>query len=682
MRRIRPARRLCRTLLCLLALARPERAALADPAPPRDVVRVPFVPQTDALCGGASAAMIFRFWGDRHADVAPFAPLVDARAGGIAADALTAAIEARGWRTERLDGTLDALRARLAAQQPVLVLVDRDRRTPFHFMVVVGADDGAVIAHDPSWGPYRRFDRDRFVAAWRAAAFWALAVTPSTSPADRAQAAGAEPLPQPPAADPVCERAVDEAVAAVSARGLDAADDLLGGLGPVCAGSSRPTSELAGVRLAQHRFGEAADLAERAVRIDPADGYAWDVLGSSRFVRDDVDGALRAWNVVRRPRLDAVVVDGLERSRYALFARALGLTPNALLRADAFGLARRRAAEWPTVVRAQVALVPQDEGWAAATVTVVERRPHPVGWPAWAVTAANALITREVRVDIPGWSGQGDLWSASWRWRAERPRVAFELAAPVLGGLGGVWRVGGSWAAQRYIGGAAGAVGSRETRTRAELTRTDWATQALRYEVGAGMDVWDGGTRTASAAVRVLRTMSRDRVAMSGGARQWWPLGDGRGFRTGEARLTVSTRDTSRGLASLATVGAGAASSAAPRAEWLDAGDLDRESPTLRAHPLAHHGRIDGAAFGRRLVFASVEERRWTPVRAFAAVGVAGFVDTARTWMRIDGSSRTDVDVGAGVRLRWSGATGILRLDYGHGLRDGADVVTAGWSSR
>ena len=29
---------------------------------------VPYLPQTDALCGGAAAAMVFRYWGDVHAE--------------------------------------------------------------------------------------------------------------------------------------------------------------------------------------------------------------------------------------------------------------------------------------------------------------------------------------------------------------------------------------------------------------------------------------------------------------------------------------------------------------------------------------------------------------------------------------------------------------------------------------
>src|SRR3954469_4820565 len=86
-------------------------------------IEVPYLPQTDALCGGAAAAMVFRYWGDAHADLQDFAPLIDRRAGGIAADVLTAAVESRGWRAVRVDGSIDALGARLRDGQPVIVLL-------------------------------------------------------------------------------------------------------------------------------------------------------------------------------------------------------------------------------------------------------------------------------------------------------------------------------------------------------------------------------------------------------------------------------------------------------------------------------------------------------------------------------------------------------------------------------
>src|SRR4051812_19903104 len=89
---------------------------------------VPYLPQTDALCGGAAAAMVFRYWGDAHADVQEFAPIVDRRAGGITNGALTASIRSRGWRTAQVEHSQEALAARVRAGQPVIVLLP-DRGT-------------------------------------------------------------------------------------------------------------------------------------------------------------------------------------------------------------------------------------------------------------------------------------------------------------------------------------------------------------------------------------------------------------------------------------------------------------------------------------------------------------------------------------------------------------------------
>src|SRR2546426_164497 len=55
--------------------------ALASPL----MLDVPYLPQSDALCGGAAAAMVFRYWGDTHASVQEFAALVDRRGGVRAA---------------------------------------------------------------------------------------------------------------------------------------------------------------------------------------------------------------------------------------------------------------------------------------------------------------------------------------------------------------------------------------------------------------------------------------------------------------------------------------------------------------------------------------------------------------------------------------------------------------------
>src|SRR4029453_12054893 len=166
--------------------------------------------------------------------VQEFAPLVDRRAGGIVNTALTAAIEARGWRAVRVEGALDALRARLLDGQPVIVLVP-ERGNRYHYVVVTGASGDEVVVHDPSWGPSRAMRAADFEQAWRQAGFWPLVILPP--------AAGVVPTPDSPAAANVdarvvpanaCDAKLAQAVADVRARGFEHAGELLGRVHEEC----------------------------------------------------------------------------------------------------------------------------------------------------------------------------------------------------------------------------------------------------------------------------------------------------------------------------------------------------------------------------------------------------------------------------------------------------------------
>src|SRR3954465_9975075 len=100
-------------------------------------IDVPYLPQTDALCGGAAAAMVFRYWGDTHADIDQFEPLVDKSAGGIAVDSLVEAIEERGWNADVAPGSLDRLREQLESGHPVVILL-ASRGPVNHYVVATG----------------------------------------------------------------------------------------------------------------------------------------------------------------------------------------------------------------------------------------------------------------------------------------------------------------------------------------------------------------------------------------------------------------------------------------------------------------------------------------------------------------------------------------------------------------
>lgn len=409
---------------------------------------VPYLPQTEALCGGAAAAMVFRYLGDRHADIQQFESLVDTRAGGIADAALVDAIRLRGWNAQRLEGSIATIRDQVAAGHPLILLIE-DRPSRYHYVVAVGGDDEQVFVHDPTWGPARRLPVSELLRRWKPTGFWTLLVTagdsvrsPAPPTASLPHATGRE--------SSVCDRLLNQALDSIEAGGPGVADETLERVIGQCPHASAPLRELAGVRFSQQRWHDAARLAERALERDAEDAYAWDVLGSSRFIQNDADGALQAWNHIDKPKVDSVQIAGLSRTRYAFVAEIAALAPNTVLTARQLSLANRRLGELPDRVTLALGYRPDADGFATVNVDMVERSRGPRHIADWISFGAAAAIDREISVAIPGNTGQGELWEASWRWWDGRPRVAASFSAPRAGRLGGIWRVNGFWEAQTY----------------------------------------------------------------------------------------------------------------------------------------------------------------------------------------------------------------------------------------
>lgn len=683
----------------IVALSLADAAGTEPPARRAIAIDVPYLPQTEALCGGAVAAMVFRYWGERHADDQQFAPLVDRRSGGIATGALTEAIRRRGWEAIAVSGTLEGLRQHLERDQPIILLIE-DRPGRYHYVVAVGADDAGVFIHDPVWGPSRYFSESELVGAWKPTNFWSLLVRPTASAGastdEAASNHSALPIIETAAAgrtkttcDVLLERAIDD----IKERGLHAADELLGAVRTQCQGSAAPISELAGVRFAQQRWEEAATLAQEALRHDETDTYAWDLLASSRFLTDDLPGALEAWNQTGKPHLDALRIEGLTRTRYAFVAEVLGLKPNALLTKKRYRLAERRLRELPDRSTSRINYRPRPDGFATVDVAILE----PSARPSWIATGARAIVNREIAVHVPGWTGLGDVWNVSWRWWNERPGVGLSFEAPRVAPIPGVWRVEGSWVRQAYAGppdrlrqgfvepteasAEADAPPTRETWTHVGLATTSWIAPDIRYEVAAGFDVWNGSRRAASVRGILERRFLADRISVMASASAWTPVSAGARFHAASFRASARSATEPRRFVHRADLQLERVTRHAPLALWSGAGDGHARPLLLRAHPLIHDGIIDGPVFGRRVASLSIETERWFDRPSLVRMGIAAFADAATASQRLESAmgKPLQVDVGAGLRLRLPGHEGTLRVDYGHGLRDGHDALTLGW---
>jgi hypothetical protein len=471
-------------------------------------------------------------------------------------------------------------------------------------------------------------------------------------------------------------------VADLRREGFGRADARLASVRRECPDLSGAFSELAAIRFSQGRFDDASQLSATAVAKDPGDRYGWNLLGSARFVQNDTLGAVQAWNRIEQPRIDRLQVSGLSRTRQALVAGWLDIWPNEVLTEERLLLAQRRLDALPDQTAARLSLRPQADGYVVVDAAVAERRLRPSGYAEWLVLASDAAINREIGGTVPGWTGQGEVWSFGWRWREENPRLHLSFRSP---GRWGVWSVHGTWEVQHVASREAGDP-VRDAQTSAALSLSDWLTPNLRYELRTGAATWNGNRRAMFAGGSLERRFKADRFAVSGSVDQWVFL-NGRSFQSVNARVAIQSSTEPNGFVHSVAIEGHAATRGAPLSLWPGAGTGHGRPSLLRAHPLTIDGIISSPAFGRQLIAMNLETVRWVEKPSLLPVGIAVFLDAARAWNRIEAepttsSPRLHLDAGAGLRIRIPGGRQALRLDYAYGLRDGRHVVSAGWIGR
>jgi hypothetical protein len=634
-------------------------------------LRVPYLPQSEDLCGGAAAAMVMRYWG--ASDVYPdaFAALVDRAAGGISTTALTADLKRRGWTAVAGSGNSAELVRELRRGRPVIALVE-DRPGRFHYVVVTARSSSRVLVHDPARMPSRAIEPSRFDAAWQKSDRWMMILLPPPAASDPVPEAIARPVT---AANARCTRLVDDGVAR-AAEDRSQARGLLERAAATCPDGAAAWRELAGVAALDADWRAAAVHAEHAVALEPDDSHAWRILATARYVEHDDRGALTAWNHVGEPSIDLIDVAGLERTRYDVIADAIGVGLRSVLTPEALGRAERRVRDVPSIAGARVSFHPVEHGHVEIDTSVVERDRVPAGYGVWLRNGFSAVADRELSADFSSMTGGGETAGVAWRWWAHRPMVSAFYAAPAPRAVGGgTWRLDVSRETQTF-----GRVPVEETHTRAALTLGNWISERTKVSAGAALDRWnDRGDDVAFAAdVEHWRMANRVRLGVAG------TQAAGRdSFSTGTLTAGVRSRADEKGFVLFAIAGYEAASAAAPVSLWPGADTGHARDVLLRAHPLLEDGIITSGAFGRRLGFATIEAQRWTELRRLPMrLAPAAFVDMAQATRRLDPAEpHLNVDAGAGVRIGLLG-TGVIRVDVARGMRDGGIVLSAGWDRR
>ncbi|MCX6538486.1 MAG: C39 family peptidase [Acidobacteria bacterium] len=661
---------------------------------------VPYVSQTPELCGGAAVAMVLRYWGERGVFPQDFAPLVGEGDGGIFTSALTSAVRDRGWQAFVVPAGDDPAHTRIRSEidrgRPLIALIEVGTNT-YHYVVIVGSTDQEVVFHDPARAPFRVLRWAEFDRAWTATRRWMMLVLPQSGIRPGDDAARATPASSDVAvhADQTpCSALVERGVHMALTGDREGAEQGLVAGTRLCPNDPASWRELAGLRFSQSRWSEAQDLALSAVRLAPEDAYAWQLVATSRYLMGNVMGALDAWNRTGEPRIDTTDIHGAERTRQPVVVRAAGLQPRQVLTAEAFGRALRRLRDLPVASNARMRYEPIDGGLATLDVFIDERKVVPSGWIAAATIGTSAWLVGEVRIDVAGPLGAGEVESALWRWAAKRPAVALGLALPSPQWLPGIISFDASWERQSY-----GATPSsndatlvREERRRVGLNLADWSTSWLRWQTGAALDRlreygdldqnrFDARDYLALESTLNVR-LAGDRLAVAASVGWWAPFAGGNRFGTGGLLAAWRSTDDATVPSWSVMTEIAVASRAAPLALWQGAGTGLGRSGLLRAHPLISGDVMTGPVFGREVAHGSLEYVQPVGRVLVGAVSIAGFVDAARAWHRLNGldTSPLYIDAGVGLRVRARGLSGGIRIDVAHGLRDGGTTLSAGWA--
>ena len=667
------AARLRRWIVPAVAFA--ATAGVAFGASGQALLDVPYLAQSEDLCGGASAAMVMRYWGDDTIYPDAFAPLIDRAAGGIHTSALVAALEQRGWVAAAGPGDAAGMARELGRGRPVIALIE-DRPGIFHYVVVIARTSAEVVVHDPARAPSRVLPAAKFDAAWAKTRHWMLILLPPAGAVLHApsRTAGANPR-RTDLGEGACDTRVAEAVTLAGTGDRVGARRTLEQAISACPRSPGAWRELAGLDALQNAWDASAAHAARAVALDPDDPYAWRLLATARYLLHDDVGALAAWNHLGEPTVNLIDVTGLEHTRYQVVADAIGVDLQAVLSPRALRLAARRVHDIPSIAVARVAFQPVENGEARIEASVLERERAPSTYPSWLAMGVKAATDRELASSVTNLTGGGDALALTWRWWAHRPMLAAAYSAPAPRAIGGgIWTVDASRETQTFAG-AAGI--SEEVRSRAGLTVSNWVTERARVGGGLAIESWSGRGREAALSGHAEFWPIVERLEVAAGATGW--IGGGR-FATAQASARWWSSPGTTGTVWVADGGYRVASGASPRSIWPGAGTGHARDVLLRAHPLLDGGVIRDGVFGRHLVFANLEVQRWFPLRRLPIrLGPAAFVDSARA-SGGDGG-RAQFDAGAGLRVAIPGM-GVIRLDLARGLRDGRTALSVGWTRR
>lgn len=455
--------------------------------------------------------------------------------------------------------------------------------------------------------------------------------------------------------------------------------------------------ELAGIAYRAKRVGKARSFLHKALRLDPADSYANDFLGSLYLLDRNVAAALKYWNRVDKPLIQDVILTPPPELHTVLRERAVAISGGQI-----FTLKRLRTTEahldrLDVFASRRFELAPRQDQRFDVTLRLTPNKSPLKGWVGELLPMTRGLPYQALHFDRRNIANRAVNFQSLWRWDMNKRRIDLDLAGPIGLKPRFRYRVGVDARDENWI--LANGIETDESRDLklrkvalgadfeiALSEKTTWTTGAsvtrrgFRNDDGSAIfaDGWSFEQRNELA--RRLLDLPERHIRFDSVAR----LRTGRVFGAGSSRYSIVEGDISAAWVPPAQSGAwqaharlrgGKTFGGVPFDEFFQLG-MERDNDLwLRGHVGTWAGRKGNAPVGTDYALVQTEFDRVVGKMPFLQVRAGPFFDAGRIsgpssrfgsggWL-LDTGIQAKVDVGGG--FSWS-------VVYGRDLRGGHGV--------
>ena len=468
---------------------------------------------------------------------------------------------------------------------------------------------------------------------------------------------------------------------------------------------------MAGIAFQQKRYPEAAAWIEKGLRLDPHNEYANNFAATVFLLMDNLDAALKYWNRIRRPEINALHIGPQLKVQRLLLERAFVFSPQDLMRREDFNSSEARLdalgifrvhtikldAQADGKFDVQFHAIEQNgfgDGKLQAMVSVFSGLPYETIYPSYfniggSATNLDSLVRWDAQKRRLWLSMAGPMRSLpQWRWQVAVDgrdenwsiRDSFTGNAPVLG----------SFKLKRAVVTAAvtsirsgrwqwNSGGELSRRTYGDLVRGSALTPALvapgyelKHLVSVNTNLMDVPehrfTLIASASSEFARLWSNParlfEKVRGGATLHWLPQAEGDKYEFAQR------------------IRGGGIFGTAPLDElWMVGVERDNDL-WLRGHIGTRDGRKGSSPIGDRYFLANTDLYRTVWGNGLLSIKAGPLVDIARVAAPTHGLATQEwlCDAGAEVKLTVLGTAVILT--YGHDLQTGNNAFYGSASQR